>query len=117
MAIVTKAILKGYFETGDRPTEGQFIDLIDSLVTLTHANTGDVTIVGTLTVDNVNIGSHISASGIKASSGFSADGGTTSSFGYISSSGNIFTQNTLQATKVSASSFSNVYSLIYYKIL
>ena len=113
MAIVTKAILKGYFETGDRPTEGQFVDLIDSLVTLTHANTGDVTIVGTLTVDNVNIGSHISASGIKASSGFSADGGTTSSFGYISSSGNIFTQNTLQATKVSASSFSNVYSLTH----
>ncbi len=118
MSIVTKAILKGYFETGDRPTEGQFIDLIDSIVTLTHANTGDVTIVGTLTVDNINIGSHISASRVSASGGFEADTLSTSSFGYISSSGDISTsgnifarEGVLEITNVSASSFTNIYSL------
>ncbi len=31
MAIKTKEILKSYFETGDKPTESQFADLIDSL--------------------------------------------------------------------------------------
>ena len=113
MSIVTKAILKGYFETGDRPTQGQFIDLIDSFVTLTYSNTGDVTIVGTLTVDNINIGSHISASRIKASAGFSADTLTTSSFGYISASEDIFTKGILQATTVSASQFSNIYSITH----
>ena len=118
MSIVTKTILKGYFETGDRPTEGQFIDLIDSIVTLTHANTGDVTIVGTLTVDNINIGSHISASRVSASGGFEADTLSTSSFGYISSSGDISTsgnifarEGVLETTNVSASSFTNIYSL------
>ena len=118
MSIVTKTILKGYFETGDRPTEGQFIDLIDSIVTLTHANTGDVTIVGTLTVDNINIGSNISASRVSASGGFEADTLSTSSFGYISSSGDISTsgnifarEGVLEITNVSASSFTNIYSL------
>ena len=43
MSIVTKSILKGYFETGDRPTEGQFIDLIDSLAVL-GTNTNDITL-------------------------------------------------------------------------
>lgn len=42
MAVVDKTTLKSYFETGDRPTESQFIDLIDSLM---HTNDG-VTIYG-----------------------------------------------------------------------
>ena len=37
MAIVDKTTLKTYFETGDKPTESQFEDLIDSL-----AHTNDV---------------------------------------------------------------------------
>ena len=32
MSIVTKDTLKSYFETGDRPTQGQFVDLIDTLI-------------------------------------------------------------------------------------
>ncbi len=32
MAIVTRATLKSYFETGDIPTQAQFIDLIDTLL-------------------------------------------------------------------------------------
>jgi len=34
MAIRNRTILKGYFETGDKPTQEQFIDLIDSLFNL-----------------------------------------------------------------------------------
>lgn len=32
MAVVAKDVLKSYFETGDFPTQGQFSDLIDSLL-------------------------------------------------------------------------------------
>ena len=56
MSIVTKAILKGYFETGDRPTEAQFIDLIDSLAVL-GTNTSDITFVGTVTATTGSFGS------------------------------------------------------------
>lgn len=42
MAVVDKTTLKSYFETGDRPTESQFINLIDSLM---HVNDG-ITIYG-----------------------------------------------------------------------
>ena len=38
MAIVTRTNLKSYFQTGDKPTEAQFIDLIDSFV---HIQEGD----------------------------------------------------------------------------
>ena len=31
MAVVSTATLKGYFNTGDTPTEAQYIDLIDTL--------------------------------------------------------------------------------------
>lgn len=38
MAIVSSATLKGYFESGDTPTEAQFIDLIDTMFALTRWN-------------------------------------------------------------------------------
>lgn len=53
MAQVTKTILKTYFNTGDLPTESNFIDLIDSLqstlvagdnISLTSQNNGSVKI-------------------------------------------------------------------------
>lgn len=40
MAIVSKVTLKTYFETGDKPTEGQFEDLIDSLAHVTDVGGG-----------------------------------------------------------------------------
>jgi len=55
MSIVTKAILKGYFETGDRPTEAQFIDLIDSLAVM-GGNSGDITFIGTVTATTGSFG-------------------------------------------------------------
>ena len=55
MSIVTKPILKGYFETGDRPTQGQFIDLIDSFALL-GTNIGDITLTGTITATTGSFG-------------------------------------------------------------
>jgi hypothetical protein len=42
MALQTPATLKGYFNTGDKPTEANFIDLIDSSVYT--VNSGEVTL-------------------------------------------------------------------------
>jgi len=42
MAQVNRTVLKSYFETGDKPTEGQFIDLIDSLTLVSQL--GDATL-------------------------------------------------------------------------
>lgn len=42
MAIVSRTVLKSYFETGDKPTEAQFIDLIDSLLNLIDGNSDDI---------------------------------------------------------------------------
>ena len=36
MSAIGRAALKAYFESGDTPTEAQFIDLIDSLFNLTN---------------------------------------------------------------------------------
>lgn len=42
MSQQTRTVLKTYFETGDKPTEAEFIDLIDSLANLVD----DVLLVG-----------------------------------------------------------------------
>lgn len=39
MAIQTRTVLKTYFNTGDKPTETQFVDLIDSNLNLTDGGT------------------------------------------------------------------------------
>lgn len=40
MSVVTKTILKSYFNTGDKPTETQFGNLIDSLLHVDDAGGG-----------------------------------------------------------------------------
>lgn len=42
MPVKSISVLKSYFETGDRPTESQFADLIDSFI---HKQTGGLTVV------------------------------------------------------------------------
>lgn len=42
MPVVDIATLKSYFQTGDTPTEAQFIDLMDTLFSMVQ-NTGDQT--------------------------------------------------------------------------
>ena len=82
MPIVTKTILKGYFETGDRPTEAQFIDLIDSLVILgtgSGNNVQDVNITGDVTVLGSGSFTYLSASGNVV--------GLTGSFGHLEGDG------------------------------
>jgi len=63
MAVIPKSDLKNYFNTGDKPTEAQFGDLIDSFL---HADSSEFT--------------NISASGIISASNLIS---TTSSLGYI----------------------------------
>ena len=70
MAKQNRTTLKGYFETGDIPTGGNYVDLIDSPLILDTENTGSINILGTITAS-----SNISASGTIIASNFS---GTTS---------------------------------------
>ena len=56
MSAQTRTTLKGYFNTGDKPTEGQFENLIDSNLNLTDGGTvaGDTTHTGILTHTNAS---------------------------------------------------------------
>jgi hypothetical protein len=53
MAIVTIGELKTYFETGDKPTEQQFVNLIDTLASL-PAGGGSQTLAQTLVLGNTS---------------------------------------------------------------
>ena len=54
MAIVNKSTLKGYFEQGDIPTQGQYMNFIDSTYNLSE--TGAQIIQGTLSASAAEIG-------------------------------------------------------------
>ena len=108
MSIVTKPILKGYFETGDRPTQGQFIDLIDSFALL-GTNIGDITLTGTITATTGSFGfleltGNSSFDSIDVGGGyfgaFPGSGLTITNTGQLSTDSYIFTE-----TYLSASSF------------
>jgi len=49
MAKQSRNTLKGYFETGDIPTGGNYVDLIDTPVILDSENTGSIDIQGSIT--------------------------------------------------------------------
>ena len=59
MAKQNRTILKGYFETGDIPSQTQYADLIDSNLNLSETNTGDIQLKG-----NITASGEISASGL-----------------------------------------------------
>jgi hypothetical protein len=73
-----KTTLKGYFQTGDTPSQVQYADLIDSNLNLNE--TGTQILVGTLSSSFLEVENHItasgniSASGTIASNGYYADG-------------------------------------------
>ena len=79
MAKQNRTTLKNYFQTGDKPSQAQYADLIDSKVNLSESNTGDIELRG-----NINIlEGNITASGnISASGNIISDSG---SFNYIES--------------------------------
>ena len=77
--------LKNYFQTGDKPSQAQYADLIDSKVNLSESNTGDIELRGNINILECNITAegNITASGnISASGNILADSG---SFNYIES--------------------------------
>jgi hypothetical protein len=55
MAIVTKETLKTYFEQGDIPTQGQYVDLIDSNLNLGESETTQI-IQGTISASAAIVG-------------------------------------------------------------
>ena len=50
MAKQSRNTLKSYFETGKRPTEGQFSNLLDSTLLLDGNNTGSLKLDGTISI-------------------------------------------------------------------
>jgi hypothetical protein len=87
MAKKNRNTLKGFFETGKKPTEGQYANLIDSFAILNGENTGSLNIKGNTTLDG-----HLTASGGITASGDLVIGGEISASGGISSSGAITAQ-------------------------
>ena len=63
MSVQTKEILKSYFETGDKPTQAQFADLIDSCFNLPELVKRTVTV---LNIDNNTTAAKLTISGSKA---------------------------------------------------
>ena len=53
MAKKTRNTLKGFFETGKKPTEGQYANLIDSHLILDGENTGSLNLKGNIIVNGV----------------------------------------------------------------
>ena len=68
MAKKNRNTLKGYFETGKKPTEGQYANLIDSHLILDGENTGSLNIKGDTTLTGNITLTEITASGIISSS-------------------------------------------------
>ena len=109
----SRTTLKGYFEVGDIPTQGNYADLIDSQFNLSDTDTqhilGDLSssanlLVGNITASAVDTGilGNISASGFVSASSF-ATPGTIVAAGNISSSltgsfGRIFVDDYFQIT-------------------
>ena len=87
MATQTRTVLKAWFQTGDSPTEAQFIDLIDSLLALaageSNAVAGDSTFSGQVIVSHASgpqtnvISERTGGSGVTADGVLLKDGGAT----------------------------------------
>ena len=94
MAQVINSTLKGYFQTGDIPTQGNYVDLIDSKAGMKpETNSGSLHITNTFSASKVDVNgpifsaTSITASNISASTQLIADSVTvaTGSFNYIES--------------------------------
>ena len=77
MAQQNRTTLKNYFQTGDKPSQAQYADLIDSKVNFSESNVGDIDLTGKL-----NLTGDITSSNISASGNIIANSG---SFNYIES--------------------------------
>jgi cytoskeletal protein CcmA (bactofilin family) len=90
----TKQILKSYFETGNIPTQGNYVNLIDSLAVLQNDhNSGSLTLSGSLYISGSSyIDGNITASGNISASGYLVIQNITASSN-ISASGYLVAQN------------------------
>ena len=124
-------VLKTFFQTGDIPTEGQYVDLIDSNLNLSENNTGDIQLTGDITAsgtghisasgDIINTGnilttnitaSNISASGTIIANNFQSTGGDVAGISFtddlnltgdLTASGNILNNGSFNSTNITAS--------------
>lgn len=86
MSVVSRTTLKTYFETGDKPTQSNFVDLIDSFLSLgTSASqtvqsdvvvSGSLSVTGSLSLANISTGI-VSASTLNSTGGLKVDGAAT----------------------------------------
>ena len=118
MAIVTKETLKTYFEQGDIPTQGQYVDLIDSNLNLGESGTSQI-IQGTISASAAIIGyielkkMYIPGIGVGSASlgttftvGRSLEViGDINTTGSISASGDLIAQNITASSNISASGY------------
>ena len=99
-----RTTLKGYFETGDIPTQQQYQDLIDSFVSLDDTTINPQIINTSLSASGyISTMSHITASGDISASGNFIIGGHITSSGNISSSGTLFVGGNISGSSISSS--------------
>ena len=121
MAIVTKTVLKTYFEQGDIPTQGQYVDLIDSQFGLGEVGTTQI-IQGTISasaarveflelkklyIPGLGISSHVDVAnrtGVKVGSTFTI-GKTLEVVGDINTTGIISGSSMVASGDISAANF------------
>ena len=86
MGVKNRVTIKGHFETGDIPTQGQYVDFIDSTVFKNPGGSLQI-ISGEVSASSLVSETHITASGnISASGNFT---GVSASLSMITASGNI----------------------------
>ena len=107
MAQTTKTKLKAHFQAGDIPSEGNYVDLIDSNLNLKE--TGTQIIVGTLSSSFLEVENHITASGNISASGDITTTNITA-LGNISASGTI-TSPLIQTVKIESQPAGNTLEL------
>ena len=95
MAKQTRNILKELFQTGKKPTGGNYVDLLDSYLLINGENTGSIDIQGSITASG-----DISASGIIYADTFQSHGGTE-----IGISDNLNVTGGITASNISSSGF------------
>ena len=112
MAKQTRNTLKGYFETGKKPTGGNYADLLDSYLLVNGENTGSIDIQGSITASgDISASGNITADkvyfrGQDSSAGYLEHNGTGLHFkgsakinGDITASGNISSSGYVSASE------------------
>ena len=107
MAKQTRNTLKGYFETGKKPTGNNYADLLDSYLLVDGENTGSIDIQGHITVQgSITASGDISASGTIFADTFQSHGSTEIGVSdSLNVTGGITASNISSSGYVSASEF------------